>query len=623
MEPQVSTSCALNILSTDMLLRILLTYAREEFNQWCRLIHFICVSLGGREPPFGFLPNPITHIVKLVMVCRTWRTLALNHGPIWSNIAIRSGTITPTAMLLERSKQSPLDICYVLSTRRPFDVVMDEHLSLVLREVGRIRSFQLYHRDTDDLPAPSDFPLYGTLHAPLLESLSVVQFGYNIGTLCSGSTVLSRVGETWSMPRLRRYSVKGGKDVRWTSGTPLHLHLSETLTHLTWRPSSLSSPFAPSADIVISALRHLPHLHTLRITVANRIAVDLPERSFIDHVVLPKLRSLLLEGNIQICVDVLGRIEYPEPLEQLTVIAGWGEEGQLPESIMVHDYLAESIQGDVHTIGVLASNPGVHRPMLLLGIHSDDNIPDVTRIVACQEMTGPRCIPSWCRLDTCDDDLFYEIGLSLTLPKRLPREHLDLLFGGVVLQKVKMLYFHVGAGKRISDAWLKTASLLTEVHTLEMGNSITPEMVAAVLVPRGDRGGGITHSFPRLKVVRLHGLHPDPSQRSGDLRGTYCSLASSLLLLIRNTGLGALIYDCLVPRTAARLGIRQLDIRESRLKVDDVMILRGIVPRVLWDGFGDDNVHGSLKRGVLSTIICEGMKLIIGRRDVSCYRGTK
>lgn len=510
--------CVAHELPNELLSRIFLTFARDEYEQWCQLIHFICVSLGGQEPPFALLPDPLTHVFKLVMVCRRWRAFAVDCAPLWSNIAIRSASTATISMLLERSKQEPLDICCVLSSTWQRNVIMDKQLSLALREIGRTRSFRLYLRAADIEWEPME--LHAPLHAPLLESLSVVYVGKSPDRQTSRIPIRD-VGTNWTTPRLYRYSVNGGRDIPWAPETHLALNFKATLTQFIWLPSPDSRILCPSAEILLSVLRHLPLLDTLQIAVANRYPqvpiVSLAERSDIDPVPLPKLRRLLLEGHIQICIDVLEHLKYPGPLQQLVVTAGGSQRDPLPGSMCVSDYLVEMIQGDAQTSGSDSSkNPIPLRPMLMLGFRPDDELPDATRVMACHKIKYPERFPTTRRLDMGSDDSFEDTDIAFTIPENLPRNHLEKLFKGITLKTVQIHHFHtyVTEGECIPDAWLKASTLLKEVHTLEIGNGLPPKMVTTLLTSPGNAEGEVTHNFPRLKTVRLQGVHCKEEQES-------------------------------------------------------------------------------------------------------------
>lgn len=501
-----SAACAVDGLPDELLSQILLTYARDEYKQWYESVHFMCMSLGGEEPPFGRpIPDPLTYTIKLATVCRRWRAVALECAPLWSNVAIKSASVAATSLLLERSKGSPLDVLCVMATSGMYGSTMTEQLSLVLQNLHRIRSLRLYLRSANVAEEPE--ALFDTLHAPLLKSMSVVYVGKNPDRQ-TWRIKIRDVGTKWIAPSLHYYAVHRGGDIPWAPETYHAPHFRETLTELIWLPSIESRNLCPSTETLLSVLRHLPHLVTLQIAVANRYPqtpiVSLVERSHVEAARLPNLRRLLLDGHIQICMDILEHLKYPEPLQQLIVAAGGSQKKPLPGSISVQDYIAELIQHDAQNTG---NTPSL-RPMRMLGLCADEELPDVARIMAYQEIKYPRRFPTSRHLDENGDERFYDMDLSLTLPDALPRAHLERLFGGVALNTAQILnvYAYIGDGRYLPHSWSKAVSALPEIQTLEMGNSITPKMVTTVLVSGGGAEGEVTHNFPHLKTIRLEGL---------------------------------------------------------------------------------------------------------------------
>lgn len=529
MEPH-TTNCAIDTLPNELLSRILVIYARTAFDDWCYLANSITVFLAGSGRTNTWLGNPFEYI-RVITVCHRWRSVALDCGPFWSNIVVRS--MSKTSTLLERSKESPLDVFCVM-TGDEFEASKKKALALVLNDIHRIRSLRLYFRAADKGSEPAS--LYQPLRAEMLESLSIRHVGDPHNKPPSKNPV-RKVGAQWTAPRLRHYAVHGGNDIPWIPETHLALQFKNTLTQLIWLPSSKSRNLCHSPELLLSILPHLPLLETLQVAVTNRYPVSpiisLSERSRVEAVSLPRLRRVLLEGNIQICMDVLEHVEHPDPLQQLVILAGGSQHTSLlPESVQVTDFLAQAIRDEPRLADSTSYSTSSLRPMRMLSLRADSEDPKVTHIMAWRRIIPPRRFPVNRRLDHAVDEPFFEMDLSLSLPDALPPAHLQTLFKSVVLSTVQVLELraYVETGPRLASSWENVTSLLKQVHTLEMGTYIDPEMLCHFLVSRNGAGDReVSHNFPLLKTVRLNGMHSADVLLVDDSGGMFQSCGRSVV----------------------------------------------------------------------------------------------
>ncbi|EKM59980.1 uncharacterized protein PHACADRAFT_250808 [Phanerochaete carnosa HHB-10118-sp] len=302
-------------LPTEILAHVLVLYANDAFERRTKERHFtqwqsdIVYALRKGKSPYVFLD-----------VTRRWRAVTLSCPGFWSNIVV--GPRRKVKLLLERSGNCALYVFCLASDTEGHDTSDTRHavLKLTLEHLHRIRSLQLIVRARDAGLEPC--ALYDTATAPLLGSLSIFfvedtsQMHENIR-----KNPIRSIGAKWIAPRLLRLRTHGGSDRSTTLNNFVPLQLKDTLTHLVWLPAHSFPPRTPfsCAEDVLLVLKSLQHLETLHIGFAKELADDL-SASQVTCAKLPYPRRLLLEGNVDICLGVLERLEFPELLQQFGVL---------------------------------------------------------------------------------------------------------------------------------------------------------------------------------------------------------------------------------------------------------------------------------------------------------------
>ncbi|KAK7051569.1 hypothetical protein VNI00_004548 [Paramarasmius palmivorus] len=235
-----------------------------------------CVS-HGRSEPRGTRWLAFTH------VCRSWRSIALNHAPLWTCIDFSNMALA--RMMLERSKNAALDVAI---RRLPYGSERQNALDVIQNQVHRVRHLHVSMGHVEFLKVLIRVLTHA---APSLRSLKIV----NYMNLDLQSDFLA--GEAPLLTDLRLHSTY----LSWDSP------FLQNLTRLELSGDSWSN--LPTGKQFLDALRRMPMLEVLELRQILPRAIEGNE-----VVSLPNLRELSLEAetdDIEGCAAVLQHITFP------------------------------------------------------------------------------------------------------------------------------------------------------------------------------------------------------------------------------------------------------------------------------------------------------------------------
>ncbi|EKM51919.1 uncharacterized protein PHACADRAFT_187309 [Phanerochaete carnosa HHB-10118-sp] len=220
--------------------------------------------------------------IQVSRVCHCWRETALHSRALWSGICALGSKWTRELLL--RSKQALLDV--IVDYRQD-----DEVIPLVLRELHRIRSIEIYIHRCDDCNGPTC--------APLLRSMILCRSDFSH---TPPMDLLNRL-ELPSLTYLKLSEVQ----VPWTTNL-----FRPTLTHLTFR-FRVKEPGLVDCDLskVLDVLHTMPHLQSLEL--ANVLSD--PGRANVGadvHAHLAQLRHLVLVTPAATMRPFLEHVTFPK-----------------------------------------------------------------------------------------------------------------------------------------------------------------------------------------------------------------------------------------------------------------------------------------------------------------------
>ncbi|GJE87447.1 F-box protein [Phanerochaete sordida] len=551
-------------LPAEILIQILVIYAADVFETFAAN-RFALMSITD-DMYVSRLKVNFYDFAEVTRVCKRWRAIALDCPAFWSNVVV--GPYGNTARMLARSKSHPLDVFCVLSNNQGGERRGDA-LELALEHLAQFRSFQLCvrRRDADEEPDS----LYDAVEAPLLEDFTV-HFAENLGDWAEKPRI-RRVGCKWVAPRLWRYKVWGGHDQDLRLNSWQALQFKDTLTQLIWFPANASNTLFPSAETVISALRSLPHLETLQIAFSPKYPVapfiPLAQRLKADPVHLPRLTCLVLEGHLDTCIDILGHVRHPEPLQQFGVISKSESKRTDSKHVRVADFFAEAIDLEHN-----AANPAstVIRTLLIQPESiRETGIELMGRRALCSPLRFPDTIHIHDQLSRPGHE---DLDLCLSLPDVLPRSYLEQLFSRVRLDAVEALQLGVkvcgGYGHLyLADEWLGVAQKLAGVHTLVVGAAeVRPARLASALFLPPDAAGVRRCPYPALRRLHVTGfITPTAKKGAAPLSGTDKGALKNLL------------FECIYPLKRQGVCIDQFvfSMPEEELEKADLVLLKTVL----------------------------------------------
>ncbi|GJE87449.1 hypothetical protein PsYK624_035320 [Phanerochaete sordida] len=415
--------------------------------------------------------------------------------------------------MLARSKEHPLDLACALRRDRQI-------LRLTLDHFDRLRSFQICFYDS--VHSAEDAPLYSPVSAPLLEELTVHYAHSPVNRF------VTKVGWKWLAPRLRRYKVFGAHAGSLSLESWPALQFKNTLTHLIWLPVKASDTLFPSAEGVLSALSSFPNLETLHIAFSSRYPVHpfvpLVRRERPEAVQLPRLRRLVLKGNIDTCIDILEHLTYPTPLRQFGILAQSSSADTTHPSTSLTDYLGELIDIPRGPADATLSAQSLRTVSLRPATLRRNGV----ELMGWRALRSPLDFPRTYRLhDALSTPANADLALCLSLPRALPRAYLARLFGGVRLDAVGALQLGVKEDRdlgprRIPAACVAVAHKMAGVRALAVGHTeVTPSWLARALFATPGPGAPGPRRCPFRQLRRLHikGFTM-PSRRPGYGDGT-------------------------------------------------------------------------------------------------------
>ena len=205
---------------------------------------FSSLRLPG-DPPLGAsLDHPLSWL-HAAQVCHQWREIALNHPPFWSNVDLTNLTLSGTAEILARAKNSPL----YLEARIPIASWDYDWIDAFTMEL-QTRASQICHLSINAKPFGLLIVFVGPYFpAPILEHLSVSQPVDREGTLLD--TLIGDVTPRLSSLKLHNVDIN------------LASPLSKGLRCLEIHASSDSETTAWADSDWLNALCRMPQLEKL------------------------------------------------------------------------------------------------------------------------------------------------------------------------------------------------------------------------------------------------------------------------------------------------------------------------------------------------------------------------
>ncbi|TDL25511.1 hypothetical protein BD410DRAFT_784505 [Rickenella mellea] len=243
------------------------------------------------------LPRPSRNAapLKLGMVCRSWRQVALSTSKLWASIQITS-QCSPSVLRqwLDRSRSSPLSIRWIFH-----EEVHD------LCEIAAIVSAHSYHWKNVTLRIPGSClkkvlaPLsraQGTVGAPMLEMLSVTLPGG--GSFWTNGVTDPATLDIRNAPQLKVLSL-GGTKLPVTMGDSTHSTIRELRSSMWYIPGR--GPF--SSDMWLSILSRCPNVTTVHANIDSMSF--LPFRCDILELPIEDFSVALSEGLSHRILDTL------------------------------------------------------------------------------------------------------------------------------------------------------------------------------------------------------------------------------------------------------------------------------------------------------------------------------
>jgi hypothetical protein len=425
---------------------------------------FICLDHSYRHNGDG-------QWVRLVNVCRHWRSLITGTPTLWRFPLFVNAEIAATMLTL--SRQSPLVI-------KAQDVDSPDAVELALFHLSRIEILHIAGRDT------SSFERFLSLMnqpAPLLESLSLhyVTLGPESSGITLPSTLLGTV-----TPRLRHVSIFK-LDVAWDSP------LLSGLSHL----EILGSTIKPSPTTFCNVLSRCPALHTLILSITLPIASEQRGGSR-NPVSLPQLSKLEMSGDLLDCVLAARCISFPPTTYVRISSTGTPPAGLLVELPPLLSYLWAE-RGGSFSISIL--NVEIFSFQCCLRAYS--------------ELCVTNCQPG-----------FPEPLLDLMLDDNASSGLLPAIFHAIPLAQLRQLRSlsitlgdHLPAVQQTS--WATILGCCEKLRHLTVGIRDVGSLLSSLKAIPGDEAGPSARwgmSLPDLRRLSLKGAHFGNKQAIGDLR---------------------------------------------------------------------------------------------------------
>ncbi|KAF8656960.1 hypothetical protein AX16_002315 [Volvariella volvacea WC 439] len=250
--------------------------------------------------------------LTLTSVCSQWRSIAINHAPLWSMIQLPHSNHAWISEVILRSKEHPLFVSFVPSKHNRLSQKQETTLALVLSHLHRICDFNfsfdsyylLLDSNRDKLLQMLSHP------APILRNLSI---------RCLEHTPQSPPLFSSSTPALRHLCLEVCALPR---GAPLPFNPPKQLISLRLEYTSADLNLAQFADI----LRALPNLGQLSITSlslncpSGEEPYTLPQGY--PRASLDSLKRLFVDQDIYACTGILASISF-HPGTDIEIHAGY------------------------------------------------------------------------------------------------------------------------------------------------------------------------------------------------------------------------------------------------------------------------------------------------------------